>query len=127
MTALPNFASSSQSTPRRAILKDNPGPFVNVVTWVLLITSTLAVLTRLITKRALRRRIGVDDAFVVAALVSHAIVMSIPNRWRLTANVYQIVSIGSGMSVSVQTANGLGRDLHDLTSNQIVTYQKVYT
>jgi hypothetical protein len=46
------------------------GPFLNVVTWILLITSTLAVLTRLITKRALRRRVDVDDAFVIAALVS---------------------------------------------------------
>lgn len=45
------------------------GPFLNVVTWILLITSALAVLTRLVTKRALRRRIDVDDAFVVAALV----------------------------------------------------------
>ena len=46
------------------------GPFLNVVIWILLITSALAVLTRLVTKRALRRRIDVDDAFVVAALVS---------------------------------------------------------
>jgi hypothetical protein len=46
------------------------GSFVNIVTWILLITSALAVLTRLVTKRALRRRIDVDDAFVVAALVS---------------------------------------------------------
>ena len=46
------------------------GRFLNVITWILLITSTLAVLTRLVTKRALRRRIDVDDAFVVAALVS---------------------------------------------------------
>ena len=45
------------------------GSFVNIVTWILLITSALAVLTRLVTKRALRRRIDVDDAFVVAALV----------------------------------------------------------
>jgi hypothetical protein len=45
------------------------GPFLNVITWILLITSTLAVLTRLVTKRALRRRIDIDDGFVVAALV----------------------------------------------------------
>lgn len=45
------------------------GPFLNVITWILLVTSTLAVLTRLITKRALKRRIDIDDAFVAAALV----------------------------------------------------------
>jgi len=46
------------------------GPFLNVATWILLVTGALAVLTRLVTKRALKRRIGYDDAFVVAALVS---------------------------------------------------------
>ena len=45
------------------------GPFLNVVTWVLLITSGLAVLTRLVTKRALKRLIDIDDGFVIAALV----------------------------------------------------------
>jgi hypothetical protein len=45
------------------------GPFLNVVTWILLITSALAVLTRLVTKKALKRRIDIADAFVVAALV----------------------------------------------------------
>jgi len=43
---------------------------LNVATWILLVTGALAVLTRLVTKRALKRRIGYDDAFVVAALVS---------------------------------------------------------
>jgi hypothetical protein len=52
--------------------KANLGPFLNVVTWILLITSGLAVLTRLVTKRALRRRIDVDDGFVVAALVIYS-------------------------------------------------------
>jgi hypothetical protein len=36
------------------------------------------------------------------------------------------VSIGSGLSVNVQTANGLGRDIYNLTDNQIIAYQKVY-
>jgi hypothetical protein len=45
------------------------GPFLNVATWVLLVTGALAVLTRLVTKRALKRSIGVDDLLVVAALV----------------------------------------------------------
>ncbi|KAF1995267.1 hypothetical protein P154DRAFT_445865 [Amniculicola lignicola CBS 123094] len=79
------------------------GPFLDVITWILLITSALAVLTRLVTKRALGRRIDLDDAFVVAALVA---------------------SIGSGISVSIQTVNGLGRDIDQLTHNQIVAYEK---
>jgi len=65
------FVSSRQSIPRRPGSDADVGPFINVVTWILLITSALAVLTRLITKRALRRRIDVDDAFVLLALVRH--------------------------------------------------------
>jgi heme/copper-type cytochrome/quinol oxidase subunit 1 len=69
MTVLPPFVFSHHVLPREPGSSDNIGPFINVVTWILLITSTLAVLTRLITKRALQRRIKIDDAFVIAALV----------------------------------------------------------
>jgi hypothetical protein len=65
----PTFVSSHHPLQRQPGSAADVGPFLNVVTWVLLITSVLAVLTRLITKRALRRRIDVDDAFVVLALV----------------------------------------------------------
>jgi hypothetical protein len=37
----------------------------------------------------------------------------------------QTTSIGSGVSISVQTANGLGRDRALLTESQVVAYQKV--
>lgn len=67
MTAI--FISSHHPIPRQPGSRDDLGPFLNVVTWILLITSALAVLTRLVTKRALSRRIDVDDAFVIAALV----------------------------------------------------------
>lgn len=63
------LVSSRHSIPRRPGSDADVGPFINVVTWILLITSALAVLTRLITKRVLRRRIDIDDAFVVLALV----------------------------------------------------------
>ena len=71
MTAVA-VSTSHQLRTRQDAPEVNLGPFLNVVTWVLLITSTLAVLTRLIIQRALKRRIDVDDAFVVAALVSSA-------------------------------------------------------
>lgn len=67
MTAI--FVSSHHPIPRQPRSGDDLGPFLNVVTWILLITSTLAVLTRIITKRALKRRVDVDDAFVLLALV----------------------------------------------------------
>ena len=37
----------------------------------------------------------------------------------------QIATIGSGVSVSVQAGNGLGRDILLLTEDQILAYQKV--
>ncbi|KAL6155154.1 hypothetical protein ACJQWK_00761 [Exserohilum turcicum] len=97
------LVSSRHSIPRRPGSDADVGPFINVVTWILLITSALAVLTRLITKRVLRRRIDIDDAFVVLALTA---------------------SIASGAAVSIQTENGLGRDISLLTTGQIVAYRK---
>lgn len=67
MTAI--FVSSHHPIPRQPGSRDDLGPFLNVVTWILLITSALAVVTRLVTKRALRRLVDVDDVFVVLALV----------------------------------------------------------
>jgi hypothetical protein len=67
MTAL--FVSSHHPIPRQPGSGDDLGPFLNVVTWIMLITSALAVVTRLITKRALKRRVDIDDVFVVLALV----------------------------------------------------------
>lgn len=36
-----------------------------------------------------------------------------------------MTSVGSGVAVSTQVANGLGRDLNGLESHQVVAYQKV--
>ena len=49
----------------------NLSAIVNVITWFLLVASGLAILTRLLTKRALQRRIDIDDALAVAALVGN--------------------------------------------------------
>jgi hypothetical protein len=65
------FISSHYPLPHQPGSSANIGPFINVVTWILLITSALAVLTRLITKRALGRSLDIDDAFVLLALVRH--------------------------------------------------------
>lgn len=100
------------------------GPFLNVITWILLITSGLAVLTRLVTKKALHRRIDVDDAFVIAALVCHGLplISQDPTDVLMTS---KITSIGSGVAVSIQTANGLGRGISTLAKAQVVAYEKV--
>jgi arginine exporter protein ArgO len=56
----------------------NLSAIVNVITWFLLVASGLAILTRLLTKRALERRIDIDDALAVAALVGHADTLNSP-------------------------------------------------
>ncbi|KAJ4333747.1 hypothetical protein N0V87_007408 [Didymella glomerata] len=101
MTAI--FVSSHHPIPRQPGSRDNLGPFLDVVTWILLITSALAVVTRLITKRALKRRVDVDDAFVLLALIT---------------------SIGSGASVSIQVTNGLGREYSTLAEKEVEAYLK---
>ncbi|KAL5432991.1 hypothetical protein PMIN05_008577 [Paraphaeosphaeria minitans] len=97
MTAFP------ADVPRHPGSQEDLGPFLDVVTWVLLVTSFLAVSTRLGTKRALRRRIDVDDYLVVGALLA---------------------SVGSGVAVVMQTQYGLGRNIDSLSPEHIVAYQK---
>lgn len=48
----------------------NLGRIVSVVTWFLLAVATIAVLTRLFTKRVVSRRLSADDGLVVISLVS---------------------------------------------------------
>jgi hypothetical protein len=120
MTAI--FVSSHHPIPRQPGSRDNLGPFLDVVTWILLITSALAVVTRLITKRALKRRVDVDDAFVLLALVSRPTML--PCIPRLTIGA-QITSIGSGASVSIQVTNGLGREYSTLAEKEVEAYLKV--
>ena len=51
---------------------------------------------------------------------------SLGSKYLSTDVLYaQITSIGSGISVSLQTAHGLGRDIHTLANDQIVAYHKV--
>ena len=45
------------------------GAAVSVTTWILLIASVLAMCARLITKFAVSRKYGVDDALAVSSLV----------------------------------------------------------
>ena len=46
------------------------GRIVGAVTWFLLVTSTLAIFTRLLSKRALQRKWDIDDGLAVSSLVS---------------------------------------------------------
>ena len=46
---------------------------LSIITWILLVTSTLAIIARLSTKMVVSRSMGIDDGLAFAALVGHAI------------------------------------------------------
>lgn len=62
------MSSTPISSPK--LVSTNPGRIVSVVTWFLLAVATIAVLIRLFTKRAVSRRLNVDDGLAAISLVS---------------------------------------------------------
>lgn len=65
------MSSTLGSSPKP--VPPNPGRIVSVVTWFLLAVATIAVLTRLFTKRAVSRRLNVDDGLAIISLVGFAV------------------------------------------------------
>ena len=59
--------------------RDNPGSAVNIVSWFLLVTTVLAIMTRMITKVAVSRKFTDDDLILLAGLVG------IPTRRNLVS------------------------------------------
>ncbi|KAI1778519.1 hypothetical protein F4818DRAFT_438679 [Hypoxylon cercidicola] len=94
-----NILDSLQDSP------GNHGAVINIVSWFLLICSSLLVLTRLGTKYGVSKSFNVDDGFIVVSL---------------------ILSIGQTIAISIGVANGLGRHLDTLSSDGIVAFQKSY-
>ncbi|KAI0179385.1 hypothetical protein GGR52DRAFT_303988 [Hypoxylon sp. FL1284] len=84
---------------------DNHGAVVNIVSWFLLICSSLLVFTRLGTKYGVSKSFHVDDGFIVVSL---------------------ILCIGQTIATSIGVANGLGRHRDTLSSGNIVVFQKSY-
>ncbi|MCJ1249705.1 hypothetical protein MMC30_006931 [Trapelia coarctata] len=80
------------------------GAIVSIVTWFLLVVSTLGILARLATRWAVSHKLGGDDCFIILSL---------------------ICSIGSGIAVSLQAVNGLGRNLDTLSPSEIDIFSKV--
>ncbi|MCJ1319622.1 hypothetical protein MMC15_004958 [Xylographa vitiligo] len=85
------------------ISAENLGPIVSIVTIFLLILVILSIGTRFATKAIFRRKLGVEDALVLSALV---------------------FSISQVIAVLVQESNGLGEPIASLTSQQITTFQR---
>ncbi|KAI1374518.1 hypothetical protein F4677DRAFT_425296 [Hypoxylon crocopeplum] len=84
---------------------DNHGAVVNLVSWFLLICSSLHVLTRLGMKWGVSKALHIDDGMVVISLV---------------------FSISQTIATSVGVANGLGQHLSALSNDNIIAFEKCY-
>ncbi|KAI2602616.1 hypothetical protein GGR54DRAFT_494464 [Hypoxylon sp. NC1633] len=84
---------------------DNHGSVVNLVSWFLLICSSLHVLTRLGMKWGVSKTLHIDDGMVVVAL---------------------ILSISQTIATSIAVGNGLGQHINVLSDDNIAAFQKSY-
>lgn len=59
----------SLNSTQPVVTASNYGPVVNVLNWMLITVSVLAVLARLYTKLRTHRQLGIEDVFMIIALV----------------------------------------------------------
>ncbi|KAF4627810.1 hypothetical protein G7Y89_g10344 [Cudoniella acicularis] len=81
----------------------NHGPAINNIAWVLLVTSTLFICTRVGTKWATSKRFGIDEVLIIISL---------------------LFCLLQTVAVNVEVANGFGQPLTALSDNQIEVSQK---
>ncbi|MCJ1246644.1 hypothetical protein MMC30_003853 [Trapelia coarctata] len=95
---------SSTSPPSQPLVTpDNYAPVVNVITWFLLAVNVLWVFARLVTRLILSRSLGRDDAVIVVATT---------------------FAVALAVTVTFQTANGLGQHIFDQTPPQLTAFEK---
>ncbi|TGZ78572.1 hypothetical protein EX30DRAFT_136415 [Ascodesmis nigricans] len=91
-------------TPRKvSITDDNRGPIVNIINWLCIVTTILAVLTRVVLRLTTAKGVHKDDWAALAAM---------------------IFAIAHTATISSQVSHGLGRRQATLTSSQLENYQK---
>ncbi|KAL8801576.1 MAG: hypothetical protein Q9182_004362 [Xanthomendoza sp. 2 TL-2023] len=88
------------------ISPEHRGPWINVVTWILLVLMCLATLVKAFTKWILMRKLQNDDALIVAGT---------------------LVAVGYDAAVSVQVTAGLGSTIAALGPAEVAKYQQVST
>ncbi|MCJ1365418.1 hypothetical protein MMC16_004539 [Acarospora aff. strigata] len=93
----------SSSSRQPFVTPDDQGTIVSVVTWFLIVATTLAVIARVATKLMVARRINADDYTIFAAL---------------------LFSIAQSIAVSFQRWGGLGRHMDTLTTVELTKFQK---
>ncbi|KAL8952508.1 MAG: hypothetical protein Q9222_001576 [Ikaeria aurantiellina] len=91
------------SSHRVSISSDDRGPWINVVTWILLVVMVLATTVKCFTKWTLVHKLQLDDFFVTAGA---------------------LVAVGYGVAVSAQVKAGLGKSMSALSLEDISHYQQ---
>ncbi|KAL9000337.1 MAG: hypothetical protein Q9169_001054 [Polycauliona sp. 2 TL-2023] len=110
----------SSPEPQQIDTPSNHGPIVGVMTWFFLAATVCAVIARIATKLAISRRLTNDDFLIFAALVSgeyHGYQLQL-----LMSS--QGSSIGQGVLVTLQIANGLGKHTDTLSPSQLDHFDK---
>ena len=111
---------------------DNHGPLINIIAWLAIVISVLAVLARMGTKWFVQHKVDWDDGAIAAALVSSPtrlllsrklLRMKCANIW----NTAQIAAVAQTIAISSAASNGLGKHVQDLNVSQIDGFQKVQT
>ncbi|KAI4272577.1 MAG: hypothetical protein LQ337_005209 [Flavoplaca oasis] len=88
---------------QQVVTTSNRGPIVGVMTWFVLAATVCAVIARVATKLAISRRCTSDDFLIFAALA---------------------LSIGQGVSVTLQIGSGLGKPADTLSPSQLDRFDK---
>lgn len=96
---------------------DSWGPAVNILAWLLWITSVLAVIGRLVTKHWITKKLTVDDYLLLVALACGNVKVRLYSR--LYANRSQLFSSGQTLTVSLETAHGYGEHFSSLGNAQL--------
>lgn len=100
----------------------NKGPIVNLVAWVSLTTMCLAVLTVLVSKLVVLRRLAWNDGIIMSAMVSAA--KHIVSTGPIDTNGVKVFTIGFTIAVNNQVTHGLGSLLSTLSHADYEGFQK---
>ncbi|KAI0015660.1 hypothetical protein F4780DRAFT_786508 [Xylariomycetidae sp. FL0641] len=112
---------------------DNHGAVVNVVAWFLMVTSSLVVFTRIVTKWMVSKRFHADDGLIVVAqVIGSPFFPKYWYRYRSTSDSHltwlpvslQALSVSQVAATSIAVANGLGRHISELTLDDISAFEK---
>jgi prepilin signal peptidase PulO-like enzyme (type II secretory pathway) len=130
-TVVPHIVNSSIAiTTLHAMSQFSPDswtPAVNVLTWFLLVTAILSVITRLGTKYWIFRKFTEDDYLSIVSLVCFTLIQNVSGDdiAGVVANFYQVICAAQSIAVSMATANGYGERFETLSNSNVENMMKV--